>query len=209
MRWARGRAQVDRIVLATTNSGKLTEVRAIMTDAGLDLAGADEFGGLPSVLEDGVTYEENAALKARAMARRTKTAAMADDSGLEVYALGGAPGVRSARYAGPQGDDAANVAKLLQEMSGLSGGDRKARFVCAAVYIGVWGLMLVARGTCEGRIVTKPRGSGGFGYDPIFVPDGYEQTMAELPPETKNEISHRGRAFRALKEELKGAGLIP
>jgi XTP/dITP diphosphohydrolase len=151
------------------------------------------------VAETGATFLENALLKARAYAAWSGLAAVADDSGLEVDALGGAPGVRSARYAGPDADDRANLDKLLAAMAGVPPQRRSARFRCAAVLVdpelGEWH----AEAVWEGRLLEAPRGEGGFGYDPVFVPDGWELTSAEVDPATKNAASHRGRAFRALR----------
>jgi len=197
-----------RVVLATNNPGKVAELRAILGGSSLELLSASDVGGLPDVEETADTFEENAIVKAVEISRHTGLAAIADDSGLEVDAIGGAPGVRSARYAGQSQDDAANVARLLIELEGVAEEERTARFVCIAAYVDTEGRRLTARGTCEGRIGFDPRGSRGFGYDPVFVPDGYEQTMAELSPETKNAISHRGKAFRALREQLREAGVL-
>lgn len=197
-----------RVVLATNNPGKVAELRAILGGDSLKLISASDLGGLPDVEETADTFEENAIAKALEASRHTGLAAIADDSGLEVDALGGAPGVRSARYAGESQDDAANVARLLGELEGVTEAERTARFVCVAAYVDTDGRRLTARGTCEGRIGLEPRGTRGFGYDPVFVPDGYEQTMAELSAETKNSISHRGKAFRALREQLRHAGVL-
>ncbi len=197
-----------RVVLATNNPGKVAELRAILGGDSLELLSASDLGGLPDFEETADTFEGNAIAKALEASRHTGLAAIADDSGLEVDALGGAPGVRSARYAGESQDDAANVARLLGELEGVVEAERTARFVCVAACVDIDGRRLTARGTCEGRIGLEPRGTRGFGYDPVFVPDGYEQTMAELSAETKNSISHRGKAFRALREQLREAGVL-
>lgn len=198
---------MPKAVLATRNAGKIAELRAILKDTRLELLGPEDVD-FPDVEETGETFEENALAKARAVSRHTGLAAIADDSGLDVSALGGAPGVRSARYAGYEHSDSANIAKLLGELAGLPDERRVARFVCVAAYVDPAGATIIASGTCEGRIVTEPRGAGGFGYDPVFVPEGHERTMAELPPEQKNAISHRGRAFRALRDQLRAAGVL-
>ncbi len=175
-----------KLVFATKNRGKLAEARAIL---GHDVTGGE---ALPEVDETGATFEENALLKARSAFAATGLPALADDSGLEVDALGGRPGVASARYGGPGLDDAGRRKKLLQEMTGRS--DRRARFVCAIAYVAA-GVEKVARGTCEGRLLDEERGTGGFGYDPLFVPDGYEQSFGELSSEVKNRLSHRAKAL--------------
>jgi XTP/dITP diphosphohydrolase len=160
--------------------------------------------GVPSPVEDGATFEANALIKARVCAEATGLPAIADDSGLEVDALGGAPGVHSARYAGAGGDDAANNAKLVTALAGTPDEQRTARFVCAAVVVTPDGRQAVVRGTMEGRIARAARGEHGFGYDPYFVSDGAGdgRTNGELAPAEKDAISHRGAAFRALRPEV-------
>jgi XTP/dITP diphosphohydrolase len=190
-----------RLLLASANPGKLRELRAILAGLPVELVGLADagLGRPPEVAETGATFLENALLKARAYAAWSGLAAVADDSGLEVDALGGAPGVRSARYAGPGGDDRANLDKLLAAMAGVPPERRTARFRCAAVLVdpelGEWH----AEAVWEGRLLAAPRGEGGFGYDPVFVPDGWELTSAEVDQATKDAASHRGRAFRALR----------
>jgi XTP/dITP diphosphohydrolase len=190
-----------RLLLASANPGKLRELRAILAGLPVELVGLADAGSgwPPEVAETGATFLENALLKARAYATWSGLAAVADDSGLEVDALAGAPGVRSARYAGPGADDRANLDKLLAAMAGVPPQRRSARFRCAAVLVdpelGEWH----AEAVWEGRLLEAPRGEGGFGYDPVFVPDGWELTSAEVDPATKNAASHRGRAFRALR----------
>ncbi len=191
-----------RVVLATRNAGKLAEVKAIVGQA-VDVAGLAAVTGIELPPEEGLTYEENALAKARTVARAAGVPALADDSGLEVDALGGAPGVRSSRYAGPACDPAANNAKLLRELNGVPKSARGARFVCVAALVNADGREWLARGEIEGRISEKPRGTGGFGYDPLFVPAGYERTFAEMKAEEKNEISHRTRAFREITNYLR------
>ena len=191
----------DTVVLATRNAAKLRELARILAaeDHGtqIRLAGLDEFPGAPDVPETGATFEENALLKARAIADYTGLPAVADDSGLCVDALNGMPGVLSARWAGGHGDDKANLELVLAQVAGVPGARLGARFVCAAALVtdsAEW----VVTGQVEGRLIRAPRGSGGFGYDPIFLPDGFDQTTAEMTAEAKDAVSHRGRAFRAL-----------
>ena len=191
----------DTVVLATRNAAKLRELARILAaeDHGtqIRLAGLDEFPGAPDVPETGATFEENALLKARAIADYTGLPAVADDSGLCVDALNGMPGVLSARWAGGHGDDQANLELVLAQVADVPGARLGARFVCAAALVAS-GAEWVVTGQVEGRLIRAPRGSGGFGYDPIFLPDGFDQTTAEMTAEAKDAISHRGRAFRAL-----------
>jgi XTP/dITP diphosphohydrolase len=191
-----------RVVLATRNAGKLAEVAAIFGPAA-SVAGLEPLAGIELPPEDGLTYEENALAKGRAVARAAGVPALADDSGLEVDALRSAPGVRSSRYAGPACDPAANNDKLLRELDGVPANARGARFICVAALVIPDGREWLTRGEIEGRIAVAPRGTGGFGYDPLFVPAGYERTFAEMAPEEKNEISHRTRAFREIKKYLR------
>lgn len=193
-------AVCPEVVLATSNPGKLLEFRAILGDLPLSLPALDAFAAV-RLPEEGDDYEANAVAKARAVARGAGRAALADDSGLEVAALGGAPGARSARFGGHGLDDAARVAKLLEALG--SARDRSARFVCVAALALPDGTIVTARGECAGRILDAPRGSDGFGYDPVFQPDGRECSMAELPPREKNAISHRARALAALLPTLR------
>jgi len=196
------------LVLATHNQGKLRELRELLRGQlpGLDVdtqvvdAGAV---GAPDVAETGVTFAENSLLKARAVAQATGLVAIADDSGLAVDVLGGAPGIFSARWAGRHGDDAANLRLLLDQLSDVPDEFRGAAFVCAAA-LAVPGLAggeareVVEYGQLEGTLLREPRGAGGFGYDPVLQPSGLDRSCAELSPEEKNAISHRGHAFRAL-----------
>ena len=186
----------DPLVLATRNAAKLRELARILGDQ-VPLAGLDDFPGAPDVPETGVTFEENALLKARAIAEYTRLPAVADDSGLCVDALNGMPGVLSARWAGGHGDDKANLDLVLAQVADVPDTRRGARFVCAAALVD-GGREVVVTGTVAGRLTRERRGSGGFGYDPIFLPDGFDLTTAEMTPEAKDAISHRGRAFRAL-----------
>lgn len=190
-----------RIALATRNRGKITEVCRILADLDVELVPAEDLGVGP-VEEPGETFEANALHKARVVAERTGLPAIADDSGLEVDALDGAPGVHSARYAGVHGDDAANNAKLLEELAGVAPEERTARFVCVAALAVPNGPQWTVPGVVEGRILTEPRGQGGFGYDPLFAMEGETRTNAELPPAAKDAASHRGAAFRGLRPAI-------
>ena len=195
---------VPVLLLGSANQGKLRELRTILDGLPVVLVGLAEagLGEPPEVEETGDTFLENALLKARAYAAWSGLAAVADDSGLEVDALGGAPGVRSARYAGQGAGDQANLDKLLAALAGVPPGRRTARFRCAAVLHdperGTWD----AEAAWEGRVLEAPRGSGGFGYDPVFLPDGWDRTSAEVDQATKDAASHRGKAFRALRPAI-------
>lgn len=199
-----------RLVVATGNRHKLAEIRAILTAAGLgdvELVPMGEFG-VPEPVEDGATFEANALIKARACVAATGLPALADDSGLEVDVLGGAPGVRSARYAGEPTDDRANNAKVVTALAGVPAEARTARFVCAAALCLPDGREVVVRGTMEGHVVDDARGNEGFGYDPHFVSAAAApRTNGELRPSEKDAISHRGAAFRKLLEHLRA--LLP
>jgi len=193
----------DTLVLATRNEGKLRELARILGDK-VRLAGLDAFPGAPDVPETGATFEANALLKARAIAAYTNLPSVADDSGLCVDALNGMPGVLSARWAGQHGDDKANLDLVLAQISEVPDARLGARFVCAAALVVPAGGEWVVTGQVEGRLIHVPRGSGGFGYDPIFQPDGFKETTAEMTPDAKDAISHRGRAFRALAPFITG-----
>ena len=183
-----------RLVLATHNPAKVREISEMLPR--FEVSGEDS-----AAEETAATFAGNALIKARAVAaRHAGSWVLADDSGLVVNALGGAPGVRSARYAGRDGDTPANNALLLKNLEGVA--DRSAAFVCAMALIAPDGAEHVVEGRCEGRILTAPRGKGGFGYDPLFVPEGGELTFAELPAEDKNRISHRARALAQAREFL-------
>ncbi len=194
------------IVLATSNHGKLAELRALLADLPVQLRSAAEvLGEQPNIVEDGATFEDNALIKARAIARATHTLALADDSGLEVDALGGRPGVRSARFAHERATDAENNAALLRELAEVREGERGARFRCVLALVDPWheSEVHVAEGCCEGSIARTPRGNGGFGYDPLFLVAGQDgKAMAELSELEKNLVSHRGRAVQALRAIL-------
>jgi XTP/dITP diphosphohydrolase len=191
----------DRLVVATRNPGKVREILEICADWPVEWLTFENVTW-PEVEETGTTYLENAVLKARAVAEATGHAALADDSGIEVDALGGAPGPRSARYAGRDAGDQENLRALIRAVAGVPRAGRTARYRAVAVVAWPDGGHLWAEGECEGLLLTKASGSGGFGYDPIFEPIGWDRTMAELEPEEKNRISHRGRALGALHEIL-------
>jgi len=192
-----------RLLLGTRNSGKVKEIETILEDSGWTFSSLREFDEVGPAAEDGVTYAENAIAKARFYAAETGLLALADDSGLEVAALGGAPGVHSARYAGDNASDADRRQLLLAELARVDSGDRRARFVAAvAIADPNGGVLNLSEGICEGRITFEPRGTSGFGYDPLFIPDGYDQTFAELPDKVKNLISHRARALMRLRDSL-------
>jgi len=199
---------VKRAVLASANVGKLRELAALLAPAGLELIAQGALGIEP-VPETGSTFLENALLKARHAAQVSRLPALADDSGIEVDALGGRPGVWSARFAGEGASDAANLARLMDELEGIPEARRGARYRCVIVWVRGPddAAPLITRGTWEGRIALTPRGSGGFGYDPAFVPAGEQRTAAELPAEEKNAVSHRGQALRALVAALEAGGV--
>ncbi|WP_411102142.1 RdgB/HAM1 family non-canonical purine NTP pyrophosphatase [Streptomyces sp. cmx-4-9] len=190
----------SRLILATRNAGKVAELHAILSDAGLpyELVGADAYPEIPDVKETGVTFAENALLKAHALAQATGLPAIADDSGLCVDVLGGAPGIFSARWAGAHGDDKANLDLLLAQLGDIAPEHRGAHFFCAAALALPDGTERVVEGRLLGTLRTAPAGAGGFGYDPILEPTGETRTCAELTAAEKNAISHRGQAFRAL-----------
>lgn len=188
-----------RLVLASGNAGKLAEFRALLADVAIDLVGLGAFPDARMPAE-GTDYAENAAAKARTIAAATGLPALADDSGLEVAALGGAPGPLSARYGGEGLDDAGRVAHLLGALGDAP--DRAAAFVCVAALAWPDGRVVVERGTCSGEILRVPAGAGGFGYDPVFRPEGRAGSMAQQPEATKNAISHRARALAALRPAL-------
>jgi XTP/dITP diphosphohydrolase len=192
-----------RLVLATRNVGKIEELRRILAylgsdqDETIDLLGTDEFG-LDDVEETGDTFASNALIKARAVSAATGLPAIADDSGLCVDALNGMPGIYSARWSGKHGDDRANLKLLLAQLSHVPDEKRGAHFACAAALVVPGVAEIVEEGRIYGRLISQPIGSGGFGYDPIFMPIGLNQTMAQLSADEKDAISHRGLAFRAL-----------
>jgi non-canonical purine NTP pyrophosphatase, rdgB/HAM1 family len=192
-------SRVKEVVLATGNPGKLVELRRVIQDAGLavEVLGLSDVDPYPEPVETERTFEANAFIKAEAAARHTGLPALADDSGLEVDELNSMPGVRSARWAGPERDDAANNALLLAQLAGVPAERRGARFVCALAMVLPDGARYLWRGEMPGRIAEEERGDGGFGYDPLFLPDGQACTSAELTASQKDAISHRGKAVRA------------
>lgn len=193
----------NELLIATRNPGKIREVKLLLAHFPFRLRSLTEFPAATEVEETGVTFAENAAIKARAYAAQTLCWTIADDSGLEVDALGGAPGVFSARYGGHSATDADRIELLLEALSHTDNAERRARFVSVlAIADNTAKLLRLFTGTCEGRIAHDARGDSGFGYDPVFVPDGYEQSFGELPPEIKQEISHRARALRAAQPYL-------
>jgi XTP/dITP diphosphohydrolase len=192
-----------KVLVATRNAGKLAELRRMLADGPVEVVGLADVPEFPDAPETGATFAENALAKARDAATATGLPSVADDSGLAVDALNGMPGVLSARWAGRHGDDVANLELLLGQLSDVPDERMGAAFVCAAALVVPGGLETVVHGEWTGRIVREPRGAGGFGYDPIFVPDGEERTSAELSPQEKDAASHRGRALRALIPHLR------
>lgn len=196
------------LVLASGNAGKLAEFRVLLAGTDLALAAQHEFG-VAAAEETGTTFVENALIKARHASRISGLPALADDSGLCVAALRGAPGLYSARYAGRHGDAQANNARLLHELDGVPAAQRQAFFICVLVVLRHPGdpAPLVAEGRWHGRVLEAPRGRQGFGYDPLFLPDGQRQSAAELDAAVKNQLSHRGQALAALRDRLAAAQL--
>jgi XTP/dITP diphosphohydrolase len=187
------------IVLATKNRGKLREIKGILKGLSIEILTLEDFPGLDLPPENADTFEENALVKARYVAQGTGLPALADDSGLEVDALAGAPGVRSARYAGPGASDKDNMEKLLEELKGIPAEKRSARFICVAAYAEPDGVEKTFQGRFEGMIAESATGEGGFGYDPVFFIPELGRTAAELTSEEKNELSHRGQALAGFK----------
>ncbi len=195
---------MGRVVLASNNRGKVREFGELLADFHLEVVPQSEFQ-VPEAEETGLTFVENAILKARNATVRAGLPAIADDSGIEVDALRGAPGIRSARFAGADASDQANLDKLMAELEGVPEAQRSARFQCLVVYLehAEDPTPIICQGTWEGSITRAPRGDNGFGYDPVFLVPGHDCTAAELPAQTKNAISHRGQALRKLVEVLK------
>ena len=192
------------LLIATRNEGKVRELTELLAGVPLRLHSLSDYPTAPEVEETGITFVENARLKAVRYGDHAGLLTLADDSGLEVAALGGAPGVRSARYAGESASDAERAALLLRELSRVGSPDRGARFVCSvALYDPLGRVTRVFEGDCAGRISAAAQGAGGFGYDPVFIPDGYEQTFAELPAIVKQQISHRARALRYARDFIR------
>jgi XTP/dITP diphosphohydrolase len=193
---------MKELLVATANRGKFSELQLLLHGTVVRLFSAAAFPALPEVVEDGATFEENAVKKAESAARFTGMPVIADDSGLLVDALGGLPGVYSARYAGENAGDTENNARLLNELAGIPAQERTAAFFCVIALCLPGGECLTFDGELKGVILDSPRGAGGFGYDPLFLVPEYGQTLAELPMHVKNAISHRGKAFIKLKEYL-------
>ena len=194
---------MKKLILASRNENKIEELTLFLSDMNLEVLTLNHFPVVPQVAEDGATFQENALKKARAVYQITKIPALADDSGLEVFFLNGRPGVRSARYDGDDTTDERNNEKLLEEMRGAPPRRRRAQFRAVLALVGN-GFEDLTEGICLGNLAEGPRGTNGFGYDPIFIPDDFSRTYAELSPDEKNKISHRARAFRALTEILRG-----
>lgn len=193
---------MNRLLIATTNKGKRREFETLLAGLPVQWRSLDELTDAPSVDETGTTYEENARLKALTLARWSGLVTLADDSGLEVDALGGAPGVQSARYAGPAHDTAANTRKLLAALDAVDDAYRTARFRCVIAVAAPSGEVCVVEGTCEGRITRRAQGEGGFGYDPVFLVPALGRTFAEISESDKHALSHRGAACRQLRQHL-------
>jgi XTP/dITP diphosphohydrolase len=192
-----------KLVLATRNEGKVREIREILQDQNrIELLSLRSYPDAPDVVEDGNTYEENAIKKASTLAEYTGHVTIADDSGLEVDALEGAPGVHSARYAGEDASDQDRILKLLDALQNIPDDQRSGRFTCAVAIAKPLAQIRVVQGVCEGRVIRTPRGESGFGYDPVFVPVGYDNTFAELGDEIKNQISHRAKALEKARKLL-------
>jgi XTP/dITP diphosphohydrolase len=204
---------VTEVLLATRNPHKLREVREILSGTDFTVISIDELEGIPEIVEDGDTFEANADKKARTLAKLTGRVAVADDSGIAVDALGGEPGIYSARWAGVSGAgaDLANNAQLIERLQGVAAADRTARYHCAIAIVTSDGRARYSHATCEGAIVDEPRGEGGFGYDPHFAVagDAAGRRMAELSPDEKNAISHRGKALRELLPLLQELHALP
>jgi len=196
-------SQSPSLLLGTRNVGKVREIVSILGDVPWRFQSLEAFADVAVPAETGDTYADNAIIKARFYARATGLCALADDSGLEIEALGGAPGVYSARYAGAGASDVDRRTLLLSELAEVPADQRTARFVCVvALGLPDGAVLNTSEGTCNGKIIFEPRGDGGFGYDPLFVPDGFDQTFAELPDTIKNQISHRARALLKTREFL-------
>jgi XTP/dITP diphosphohydrolase len=193
----------DKILIATTNQGKVQEFKELVKELPVAFSSLLELSGIPEVVEDGATFEENALKKARLIAQSTGMVTLADDSGLCIDALGGRPGVHSARYAGENASDEEKYRLVLEEMLGVPDSERTARFICALALVDPENNEELFRGVCEGRITHEPRGTAGFGYDPIFYFEEAGCTFAEMTRESKNAVSHRGIALRQFAEFLR------
>ena len=196
---------MGELLIATNNAGKLREYAELLSDLAIELRGLSDFGIDVDVEETGETFEQNAALKASTYAALAGVPILADDSGLCIDHLSGAPGVRSARYAGVHATDADRISKVLSALNGVHNTDRTARFICVIALADAGGKIVAsANGSCEGKITGGPRGTSGFGYDPIFLPDGFDKTFGELDAQTKNQISHRANAAVKIIPFLRG-----
>jgi len=191
-----------KLVIASRNHKKIEELKRILDGLDINILSVNDFPQLEEVIEDGLTFDENALKKARYVCKHTGLPALADDSGLEVEALGGKPGVKSARYAGDNASDENNIVKLLKELEGVSSDKRNARFVCCIALVLPDGEEQIFWGYVNGKIIESPRGDHGFGYDPVFIPDGFQKTFAEMNSHDKDQISHRRKALDKLKEFL-------
>jgi XTP/dITP diphosphohydrolase len=199
---------LHQLLIATRNQAKLQELRDLLQERPFDLGDLSSFPAIQTVAETGSTFAKNAELKAAGYAEQAGVMTIADDSGLEVQALGGRPGVLSARYAGAGASDSDRVDKLLSELSNVPASNRGAQFVSAvAIANGEGEILNISIGVCTGRIADAPRGANGFGYDPVFIPDGFGETFAELPSNVKNQISHRARALKGAAEFLRSLTL--
>ncbi|MEI6207670.1 MAG: XTP/dITP diphosphatase [Desulfuromonadales bacterium] len=194
---------MKKLLFATRNQGKIKEIQGLLEGLVETVICSTDVAGLPDTVEDGMTFEENALKKAREASTYAGLPVLADDSGLMVDALGGRPGIYSARFAGEGAGDGANNARLLKELKGVETGRRRAAFVCALAFVTPGGVERIFSGRVDGYIIDTPQGNGGFGYDPLFLVDGFDRTMAELELEEKNLISHRGQAFRLFRDYVK------
>lgn len=194
--------KLEKLIFATGNEGKMKEIRMIMADTGIEVLSMKEAGIQADIVEDGTTFEENAVIKAKAIAELSGLPAMADDSGLEVDYMDKAPGVYSARFLGEDTSYRIKNQYIIDQLAGVTGEDRSARFVCAIALVLPDGRELLTRATIEGIIAEEERGSEGFGYDPIFYVPEYGKTTSELTPEEKNVISHRGKALQQMKQKI-------
>lgn len=194
---------MDKIVLATRNKGKIKELRELFNPMGIEVISVEAFTSAPEVEEDGQTFEANAIKKAETISQAVGLPALADDSGLEVDALGGQPGVLSARFAGLHATDEENNQKLIDMLKDVPPEKRTARFVCVLALAYPGEETVISRGVCEGVILSQPSGNGGFGYDPFFYVPQLKETMAQLPPSEKNRISHRGQALKKLEKVVR------
>ncbi|MCK8815840.1 XTP/dITP diphosphatase [Natroniella sulfidigena] len=191
-----------KLFLATGNENKVKEMKEILSDTEIEILSQADIGELPEVVEDATTFTGNALKKARELGQQTQLPTIADDSGLVVKALDGQPGVYSARFAGEDATDEANNQKLLESLAEVPLEERTAYFACAMAFVSPTGEEKVVQGRCEGKIALEPKGEAGFGYDPLFIVDGYERTFAQLGAETKNQVSHRAKALEKMKDFL-------